>query len=56
MAKAHLALVNLYLQQQRKDEAISELKVFVKSFPQDPAAPHAKELLQRLGASAAVKP
>ena len=52
MAKAHLALVNLYLQQHRKDDAIAELKVFVNSFPADPATSHAKEVLQKLGATA----
>jgi len=51
MAKAHLALVNLYLQQQRNEEAVAELKIFVKSFPEDPATAHAKELLLKLGAS-----
>ena len=53
MAKAHLALVNLYLQQQRTDEAVSELKVFVKSFPGEPLAAHAKELIGKLGGGAA---
>jgi Tfp pilus assembly protein PilF len=52
MAKAHLALANLYLQQHRKDEAIAELKVFVTSFPADPNTTHAKEVLQKLGATA----
>jgi Tfp pilus assembly protein PilF len=48
MSKAHLALVNLYVQQQRKGEAVSELKAFLTAFPEDPFAPHAREVLQKL--------
>ncbi|HYH00384.1 MAG TPA: tetratricopeptide repeat protein [Terriglobales bacterium] len=50
MTKAHLALVNVYLQQQRKDLAAAELKMFLKSAPQDPLAPKAQEVLKRLEA------
>jgi tetratricopeptide (TPR) repeat protein len=50
MSKAHLALVNLYVQQKRKGEAVSELKAFLTAFPQDPFAPHAREVLQKLEA------
>lgn len=48
MAKAHLALVNLYMQQQRKADAASELRVFLESFPEDPFAPKAKQVLEKL--------
>ncbi len=48
MSKAHLALVNLYLQQKRTDNAASELKTFLKAFPEDPFAPRARQVLQKL--------
>jgi predicted Zn-dependent protease len=50
MSKSHLALVNLYMQQKRTNDAASELRVFLKSFPQDPFAPKAKQVLQNLEA------
>lgn len=57
MSKAHLALVNLYMQQRRSDDAASELKAFLKAFPDDPFAPRAKQVLQKLEPSnAAAKP
>lgn len=46
--QAHLQLVNLYLEQGRRGEAIGELQTFLQSFPTVPATPKAKELLQRL--------
>jgi Flp pilus assembly protein TadD len=48
MWQAHLQLVSLYLQQQRRQHAIDELLVFLKAFPAVSAAPKAKELLQKL--------
>jgi tetratricopeptide (TPR) repeat protein len=48
MSKAHLELVNIYLRQNRKEEAILELKTFLKSSPVDPFAPKAAEVLSRL--------
>jgi Flp pilus assembly protein TadD len=48
MWQAHLQLVSLYLQQQRRQPAITELQVFLKAFPSVSAAPKAKELLQKL--------
>jgi predicted Zn-dependent protease len=48
MSKARLALVNIYLQQDKKNEAIVELKAFLKSSPADPFAPKAQEVLTRL--------
>lgn len=48
MAKAHLALANLYMQQQRNEDAASELRLFLRSFPEDPFAPKAKQVLGRL--------
>lgn len=49
LSKAHLALVNLYLQQKRSNDAATELHVFLERFPQDPLAPKAKQVLERLG-------
>lgn len=49
MSKVHLELVNLYLAQQKKAEAIVELQTFLRVFPKDPLAPQAKEVLKRLG-------
>jgi tetratricopeptide (TPR) repeat protein len=51
MTKAHLALVNIYLQQQRRDSAVEELRSFLKSSPDDPFAPKAREVLKRLETS-----
>src|SRR5712691_11694726 len=48
MWQAHLQLVNLYLQQNRRQNAISELQAFLKAFPSVPAAPKANELLYKL--------
>jgi tetratricopeptide (TPR) repeat protein len=48
MWQAHLQLVNLYLQQSRRQDAISELQAFVKAFPSVPAAAKANELLYKL--------
>jgi tetratricopeptide (TPR) repeat protein len=48
MSKAHLALVNLYLQQKRRDDAASELRVFLQHFPEDPFVPKAKQVLDKL--------
>lgn len=48
LTKAHLELVNLYLQEQKPDQAIAELKTFLKDAPHDPFAPKAAEVLKRL--------
>jgi outer membrane protein assembly factor BamD (BamD/ComL family) len=50
MSKSHLALVNLYMQQKRPGDAASELRVFLKNFPEDPFAPKAKQVLEKLEA------
>jgi len=50
MSKAHLALVNLYMQQKRDRDAAAELRLFLKNFPEDPFAPKAKQVLQKLEA------
>jgi Flp pilus assembly protein TadD len=52
MSKAHLALVNLYLQEQRTGDAVVQLKAFLKSAPADPLAPKARQVLSRLEKSA----
>jgi Tfp pilus assembly protein PilF len=48
ISQAHLELVNLYLQQQKKMEAIAHLQTFVKSFPDNPQHAQAKQVLKRL--------
>ena len=48
MWQAHLQLVNLYLQQKQRQNAISELQAFLKAFPSVPPAPKANELLLKL--------
>ncbi len=58
MSQAYLQLVNLYLQQKRTPEAISELETYLKAFPDSQFSPKARELLKRLqgDASASAKP
>jgi tetratricopeptide (TPR) repeat protein len=57
MSKAHLALVNLYLQQKRSEDAAVELRAFLKAFPEDPFAPKARQVLQKLeGSDSELKP
>lgn len=51
LAKAHLALVNLYLRQKRHTEAVDELQAFLKVLPNDPLAPKVREVLKRLQGS-----
>lgn len=53
MSKAHLGLVNLYLQEKRMADAVAQLKAFLKSAPADPLAPQARQVLSRLEKSAA---
>jgi len=48
MSQAHLQLVNLYLQQKRKEDAIHQLEDFVKAFPGAPDAAKAREVLKKL--------
>lgn len=48
MSQAYLQLVNLYLRQGKKSEAIGELEVYLKAFPDTPFSPKARELLKRL--------
>jgi tetratricopeptide (TPR) repeat protein len=48
MSRVHLELVNLYLRQQKKSEAGVELKAFLNDSPNDPLAPKAKEILEKL--------
>lgn len=52
LSRPHLELVNLYLREKRAQEAIIELKFFLKSFPADPLVPGVRQVLARLeGAS-----
>lgn len=48
MWQAHLQLVNLYLRQNHRENAISELQAFLKDFPSVPSAAKANELLVKL--------
>jgi tetratricopeptide (TPR) repeat protein len=48
MSRVHLELVNLYLSQQKNPEATAELKLFLSDSPNDPLAPKARELLNKL--------
>jgi len=43
-----LQLVNLLLQQGRKDDAVAQLHDFVGAFPEGPFSGKAKDLLRRL--------
>jgi tetratricopeptide (TPR) repeat protein len=56
MSQAYLQLVNLYLQQKRTPEAISQLETYLKTFPDSPLSPKVKETLKRLQASAVASP
>jgi len=53
MSQAYLQLVNLYLQQKRTSDAISELEAYLKAFPDSPYSPKARETLKRLQVSSA---
>jgi uncharacterized protein HemY len=55
MSQVYLQLVNLYLQQKRTPDAISELETYLKAFPDSPYSAKARDTLKRLqgnGASA----
>jgi len=52
MTQARLQLVNLLLQGNRKQDAIAQLRDFISTFPADPFAPRATQLLQKLDPSA----
>ncbi len=58
MSQVYLQLVNLYVQQKRTVEAISQLEAYLKAFPDSPFSPKARELLKRLqgDASASTNP
>ncbi len=48
LANAHLALVNLYIRLNRRQDAATELSVFLKQSPESDFAPQARELLRKL--------
>lgn len=50
MAQPRLQLVNLMLQQGRKEDAVAQLNDFVSAFPGSPFCTQAKELLKKLHA------
>ncbi len=56
MHQAYLQLVNLYLQQKRTADAITELNAYLKAFPDSPSSPRARDLLQRLHGNAGAGP
>lgn len=51
MAQPRLQLVNLFLEQGRKEAAASQLRDFLEKLPDSPFGSHAKQLLQKLEAS-----
>lgn len=48
MSQAYLQLVNVYLRENRREDAITQLQAFLKGFPNAPAAPKAQEMLTKL--------
>jgi len=56
MSQVYLQLVNLYLQQKRTSEAITELNAYLKAFPDTPFSPKARDLLKRLQQGEPVTP
>ncbi|MBZ5666083.1 MAG: tetratricopeptide repeat protein [Acidobacteriia bacterium] len=56
MSQAYLQLVNLYLQQKRTAEAITQLEAYLKAFPDSPYSPKARETLKRLQGNASSSP
>jgi len=56
MSEVYLQLVNLYLQQKRTSDAISELETYLKAFPDSPFSPKARDLLRRLHGAASANP
>jgi Flp pilus assembly protein TadD len=56
MWQAHLQLVNVYLQQNQRQNAISELQAFVTDFPSAPTVAKANELLYKLRNESASDP
>jgi tetratricopeptide (TPR) repeat protein len=48
MPQPYLQLVNLYVRQNRREDAITQLQAFLKGFPTAAAAPQAQEMLDKL--------
>jgi Flp pilus assembly protein TadD len=55
MPQSYLQLVNVYLHENRRADAVTQLQAFLKGFPDDPAAPKAKEMLTKLQTQDAAK-
>ncbi len=53
MTQVYLQLVNLYIQEERKNDAIAQLQTFLKAFPAAPTAAKARDVLRRLQDSSA---
>jgi tetratricopeptide (TPR) repeat protein len=51
MPQVYLQLVNLYVRENRRQDAIGELQTFLKAFPSAPAAPKAQQMLNQLQAA-----
>ena len=56
LSQAHLQLVNLYLEQKRTTDAITQLETYLKAFPDSPFSPKARDLLKRLQSEMAAAP
>jgi len=56
MPQARLQLVNVLLQQDKKEDAVAQLQDFVGAFPEGPYSDQAKGLLKKLQASGALEP
>jgi tetratricopeptide (TPR) repeat protein len=48
MPRPHLQLVNLYLREQKSAQAMAQLRSFLRVAPNDPLAPKARDVLQKL--------
>ncbi len=56
LSQAHLQLVNLYLEQKRTTDAVTQLETYLKAFPDSPFSPKARDLLKRLQSEIAAAP
>lgn len=56
MSQVYVQLAILYLQEKRMPEAISELQAYLKSFPDSPFSPKARDLLKQLQQQSVASP
>jgi tetratricopeptide (TPR) repeat protein len=52
MPEAYLQLINLYVKEKRNADAVTQLEIYLKAFPDSAFSPKASELLKRLQAEA----